>query len=162
MFKVQDISKRRHQWKDCIGWRYDFKEYLSTVEAPSGKANLQSAFKVESGNQWPLRLQPFVYCQPISFKGGTNRWPVIKTTIAKTELIDWWLRTQIDVVEIIDRWMKTTIATKKIEYYKHDRFAWGKTLVMNISCKGLKLKVVNRWSRMGTKTIQVIDSQWEM
>ena len=50
---------------------------------------------------------------------------MIKTTIAKTELIDWWLRTQIDVVEIIDWWMKTTIAIiqKKIEYYKHERFA---------------------------------------
>jgi len=50
---------------------------------------------------------------------------MIKATIAKTELIDWWLRTQIDVVQIIDWWMKTTIAIihKKIEYYKHDRFA---------------------------------------
>ena len=89
---------------------------------------------------------------------------MIKTTIAKTELIDWWLRTQIDVVEIIDWWMKTTIAIihKKIEYYKHDRFAREKKLVMNISCKGLKLSGVDRWSRMATETIQIIDSQWEM
>ena len=40
--------------------------------------------------------------QAISFKSGMNRRPMIKTTIAKTELIDWWLRTQIVVVEIID------------------------------------------------------------
>ena len=74
--------------------------HFITSEAAEGLEESRfSADGVAIAHSTPFKS--FIW-QAISFKSGTNRRPMIKTTIAKTELIDWWLRTQIDVVEIID------------------------------------------------------------